>query len=71
MGFLPKFVEILKSIFDNFTLVMIGLIGLFALLVDGPMLKNQGFTREFTIVKIISYSYIGIGIIMLIFLRMI
>ena len=68
---MSKFVEILKDILDNFTLVMIGLIGLFALLIDGPRLKNQGFTRELTIVKIISYFYIGFGIIMLIFLRIV
>ena len=66
---MSKFVEVIKGVLDNFTLVMIGLIGIFALLVDGSRLKNKGYTREFNIVKIISYAYIGFGIIMLIVLR--
>lgn len=68
---MSKFVGIIKNIFDNFTIIMIALVGLFTLLVDGPKLKNQGFTRELTIVKVISYSYIVIGIIMFIILKIV
>lgn len=71
MGFLYKFIGIIKDIFDNFTIVMIILTALFALLVDGPNLKNKGFTRELTIVKIISYSYIVLGIAIFTLLRIV
>lgn len=66
---MSKFIGISKSIFDNFTLIIIILVGLATLLIDGPKLKNKGFTKELTIVKIISYSYIVLGIIMFVLLR--
>ena len=71
MVFLSKFIEISKNIFDNFTLVIIILVGLSTLLIDGSRLKNKGFTKELTIVKIISYSYIVLGIIMFVLLRVV
>ncbi|MCF6464315.1 CLC_0170 family protein [Clostridium sp. Cult2] len=64
-----KIVGLLKDIFDNLTIVMIILVALFLLFIDGPNYKNRGFTKEYRIVQIISYSYIVLGIILFIFLR--
>ncbi|MCF6462342.1 CLC_0170 family protein [Clostridium sp. Cult1] len=64
-----KIVGSIKSIFDNISILIIILVALFSLLIDGPNYKNQGFIREYRIVKIISYSYIALGIIIFIFLR--
>lgn len=71
MVLLSRFAEIIKGIFDNFTIIMIILVALFGLFIDGPNLKNKGFVRELKIVKVISYSYIAIGIIVIIFLRIV
>jgi hypothetical protein len=68
---LSKFIEIFKEIFDNFTLFFIIFIGLAILLIDGPRMKNKEFTRELTIVRIISYSYMIFGIIIFIILRIV
>lgn len=68
---MSKFIEIFKEIFDNFTLFFIIFIGLAILLIDGPRMKNKEFTRELTIVRIISYSYMIFGIIMFIILRIV
>lgn len=68
---MSKFTGIIRGMFDNFTIIMIILVALFTLLVDGPNLKNKGFARELKIVKAISYSYIAIGIIVFIFLRIV
>lgn len=64
-----KVTPYIKSVFDNFTVVMIILVALFLLFVDGPNYKNRGFLKEYRIVQIISYSYIVLGIIIFIFLR--
>ncbi|HFL3828585.1 TPA: CLC_0170 family protein [Clostridioides difficile] len=68
---MSKFIEIFKEIFDNFTLFFIIFIGLAILLIDGPRMKNKEFTRELTIVRIISYSYMIFGIIIFIILRIV
>ena len=71
MVFLSKFVRASRSILDNFTLWFIILIGLATLLIDGSKYNNQGFKRELTIVKFISYSYMVFGIIMFIIFKLI
>lgn len=68
---MSKFIEIFKEIFDNFTLFFIIFIGLAILLIDGTRMKNKEFTRELTIVRIISYSYMIFGIIIFIILRIV
>lgn len=64
-------INIIRGIFDNITIVMIILVALFTLLIDGSKLKDSNFTKEYKIVKIISYSYIIFGIIVFIFLRIV
>lgn len=64
-----KIIGPLKEIFDNFSLFIIILVALFSLLVDGPNFKKKGFIKEYRMVKIISYSYIALGIILFILLR--
>ncbi|NLJ99266.1 MAG: hypothetical protein GX320_08410 [Tissierellia bacterium] len=64
-------INIIRGIFDNITIVMIILVALFTLLIDGSKLKDSNFTKEYKIVKIISYSYIVFGIIVFIFLRIV
>ena len=68
---MSKYIAILKDIFNNFSLLIMIIVALFSLLIDGPNYKNKGFQREYKIVKIISYSYITIGIIMFILLRIV
>ncbi|MCF6459482.1 CLC_0170 family protein [Clostridium sp. Cult3] len=65
------FIRAFRSIFDNFTLLFIIFIGLATLFIDGPRSNNQGFKRELTIVKFISYSYVVFGIIMFIIFKLI
>lgn len=66
-----KIIEILKNIFDNITILMIIFIGALTLLIDGKRLKDKNFMKEFRIVKIISFSYIVIGIVMFMFLKVV
>ena len=65
-----RFPSYIKFVFDNLTIVIIILSALFLLLVDGSKYKNKNFIKEYRIVRIISYSYIVLGIIIFVFLRM-
>lgn len=61
----------LKSIFNNFTLALIILVALFSLLIDGPNYNNEGFRREYRFIRILSYLYISLGIILFILVQII
>lgn len=50
-------------------LVIIG-VAIFTLLYDGPRYRKKGYIKEVRAIKLISYSYIVIGIIMYILLLM-
>lgn len=52
---------IIKGLINNFTILMIIIVGLFTLLVDGKRYKKKGYIKELKIIKVISYSYIIIG----------
>lgn len=62
-------VKIVKDIFDNRTLIMVLLIAIVSLLIDGPKLKRNGFTKELAILKGISYFYIVLTIGVFILLK--
>lgn len=47
---------------------MIIAVGLFTLILDGKAYKDKGYTKEYKIIKAISYSYMGIGGILYILL---
>lgn len=63
--------EKLKDVLDIRAIIIIILIGLVSIFVDGPKLKRDGYNKELKILKIISYSYMGIGIILFILLKFI
>ena len=68
---MSKYIGIIKDVFNGFSLVIIILVALFSLLIDGPSYKNKGFQREYRIVKVISYLYITIGVIIFVLLRIV
>ena len=62
-------IEIMKGIFDGIALLIILFVALFGLLVDGRKFKKLGYVKEFNLVKIISYSYIVVGVSVYILLK--
>lgn len=65
---IAKILNIFKGIIDYPTILMIIAVGLFTLFLDGNRYKQKGYIRELRIVKIISYSYMGIGALIFILL---
>lgn len=67
---LSKILDTIKST-SGYTgaLVIIG-VAIFTLLYDGPRYRKKGYIKEVMAIKLISYSYIVIGIIMYILLLM-
>ena len=65
---LSKLLNILKGFINYTTILMIIAVGLFTLFFDGNRYRRRGYMRELRIVKIISYSYMGIGALMFILL---
>lgn len=63
-----KIIPTIKRLMDNTTILMIISVGIFTLLVDGRRYRDQGYTREVNIIKLISYSYIAVGGLMYVFL---
>lgn len=51
----------MKGLINNTTILMIIAVGLFTLILDGKAYKDKGYTKEYKIIKAISYSYMGIG----------
>lgn len=68
---MSKIIEILRDIFSNLTILIILFVALVTLLIDGKKFKDQDYIKEMKIVKAISYSYIAIGIIMFLFLKIV
>ncbi|NLJ78065.1 MAG: hypothetical protein GX329_01750 [Tissierellia bacterium] len=62
-------INLLKDIFDNATIVIIILVGLFSIFIDGYNLQNRKLRRELNILKVIAFSYISIGIAVFIILK--
>lgn len=66
-----KTIEILRIVFSNLTILIILFVGLVTLLIDGKKFKDKGYIKEVKIVKAISFSYIAIGVLMFLFLRIV
>ncbi|SDW79463.1 CLC_0170 family protein [Tepidimicrobium xylanilyticum] len=62
---------ILKTVFDKYAIIVILLTVLFSLLIDAPKYRAKGFFKECKIVRIFSYLYIIIGIMIFIFLKVV
>lgn len=62
-------IQFIKHTYSNLIFLLIALVVTFSLLVDGINFKKQGLTREHRIARIISYSYIAIGILLFVMLR--
>ena len=69
VGFLfAKVVNFIRGITSYPTLLIIIAVGLFTLLYDGAKYKQKGYVREVRIIKIISYSYMAVGVLMFVLL---
>ena len=66
-----KIIPVFKNSFGNYTIILFILVALFSLIVDGPKYNKKEFLREYRIVKILSYLYISLGIIIFVFLRLV
>ncbi|NLW40523.1 MAG: hypothetical protein GXY96_06300 [Tissierellia bacterium] len=64
-------IPVFKNSFGNYTIILFILVALFSLIVDGPKYNKKGFVKEYRIVRIISYLYISLGIIIFVFLRLV
>lgn len=64
-------IPVFKNSFGNYTIILFILVALFSLIVDGPKYNKKEFVKEYRIVKIMSYLYISLGIIMFVFLRLV
>ncbi|MCK9444069.1 MAG: hypothetical protein M0Q14_06050 [Tissierellaceae bacterium] len=67
---IEKIVNAIKGIDTYTTILLVVFTGLFTLLYEGSKHKKRGEDREVKIIKVISYSYLALGIIMFALLLM-
>ena len=67
---IEKIVDAIKGIDTYTTIFLVISTGLFSLLYEGPKHRKKGEDREVKIIKVISYSYLALGIIMFALLLM-
>lgn len=64
MGFLYAFLSLLEDVFDTGTVMVFLFMALLSLLYDGRRYKSQNNVKEYRIIKVMSYFYIVVGIIL-------
>ena len=64
------FLSLLENVFDTGTVMVFLLMALLSLLYDGRRYKSQNNVKEYRIIKVMSYFYIVVGIILFALLRM-
>jgi len=67
---LYAFLSLLENVFDTGTVMVFLLMALLSLLYDGRRYKAQNHTKEYRIIKVVSYFYIVVGIMLFALLRM-
>jgi type IV secretory pathway TrbL component len=70
VGFLYAFLSLLEDVFDTGTVMVFLFMALLSLLYDGRRYKSQNNVKEYRIIKLVSYFYIVVGIILFALLRM-
>jgi type IV secretory pathway TrbL component len=70
VGFLYAFLSLLEDVFDTGTVMVFLFMALLSLLYDGRRYKSQNNVKEYRIIKVMSYFYIVVGIILFALLRM-
>lgn len=66
-GFLKTF----EGIFDSVSAIIIIIITILYLLIDGRKYNKENYSKEYKIVRFISYFYIGLGIFVFIALSIV
>lgn len=64
------FLSLLEDVFDTGTVMVFLFMALLSLLYDGRRYKSQNNVKEYRIIKVMSYFYIVVGIILFALLRM-
>lgn len=64
------FLSLLEDVFDTGTVMVFLFMALLSLLYDGRRYKSQNNVKEYRIIKVVSYFYIVVGIMLFALLRM-
>jgi hypothetical protein len=70
VGFLYAFLSLLEDVFNTGTVMVFLFMALLSLLYDGRRYKSQNNVKEYRIIKVMSYFYIVVGIMLFALLRM-